>query len=284
MEDLPRSQPEPSRRLIANHQVGHDPMKRWLTQDPHGNGRPCRAAEVVQDRARDGAPAERSHVGRLGAGDRCLAAGLLREPAHLGSGEIRIEWKAAHLGQTVGMLGERADHAGRAAILPADRRTVGMAGRRVPRQHRLALVAEADRSDVLAGIGQRSAPSLQDRIQQFTRVLDDRAARPWLWMHPRRGLPRHRAAGGDHQRLGGGSPGRSRGRSSGERGVDLQRASSRNRRCMTSNSLNTVHSWTIRPSTMRCWVMPPTGTPAVRSARRRCRGHDGSLRSTSELS
>jgi hypothetical protein len=126
------------------------------------------------------------------------------DPGHLGRGEVRIEGQPGQLPQLLRVIGEfRADRLG-APVLPDQRVGERAAGGRVPGEDGLALVGEAERDDVLAGLGERAPAGLDHRVVQLARVRLDQAAGEMTRADLGEAGAEDTAFGADDERLGAG--------------------------------------------------------------------------------
>src|SRR4051795_4970918 len=123
----------------------------------------------------------------------------------------------------------------------------------VPAQDRLALVADADRVDGLAGRLERGAAGGDDGVEQLLRVLLDRPAGAGLRMHRRAALAEHAAALGDDQRLRRGGALVDREDVHAPAGMRPLRMCSVPSRCSRSARIARAASWAASASMIRSW-------------------------------
>ena len=97
------------------------------------------AAELVGQPRVDVAEAQRAAVAR-----RLHLRHVLEQPGQLGGGEVRVERQAAAPRDLLGVGREAVEDRLRALVLPDDDGGERLAGLGVPREHRLALVVEAE--------------------------------------------------------------------------------------------------------------------------------------------
>lgn len=175
-----------------------------------GARRPLDAVEVEELGAgggrgvRDVGAGEAVDQPAVGGGDLSLAGEVPSYPGHFRCGEVRVQGQAGEVAQFVRVVAEFGTEGCRPAVLPDQCVGERAAGVRVPGEHRLALVGQAQRGDRLAGVGERPVPGVDHRAVQLLRVHLDQAAGQVAGPDLGESGADDAPFGADHQRLGAG--------------------------------------------------------------------------------
>ena len=128
-------------------------------------GGEARAEAVAQERV------DRAHPKRAGLARPLHRLLVLEQPRQLGRGEVGVERQAAERADLLLRLAHPVEHLLGALVLPDDDRAQRRAGLGIPREHRLALVVEAARHDLVVGGLEQLAHRLHDGLEDLLTVL-----------------------------------------------------------------------------------------------------------------
>jgi hypothetical protein len=102
--------------------------------------------------------------------DRLL---VLEQPRQLGGGEVGVERQAAERANLLLGVAHTVEYLLRALVLPDDDRAERRAGLGVPGEHRLALMVEPARHDLVVGGLEQLADRLHNKLENLLAVLLD---------------------------------------------------------------------------------------------------------------
>ena len=124
----------------------------------------------------------------------------IAQPHDLGGHEVGVELEPGQLAESRPVLGQTAADVSRSAVLPHDRRSVGFAGRSIPRHDRLTLVGQTDGGQPgRPSVGEGAAAGVDHAVPHRRGIQLDAAVGGRDHLDRRLGRGQHGVAVDDHR-------------------------------------------------------------------------------------